>query len=111
MKRVFLGLYALTSYTIGMASLLYPCGFMLNIGVAKGIDTGPYGPIAQSFLIDLAILAAFLTPHSIMARPAFKRWWTTVIPATLERATYMSHPGRSHRSSPLVLVHGTVAAW
>ena len=24
---------------------------------------------------------------------------------------YVSHPGRSHRSSPLVLVHGTVAAW
>jgi protein-S-isoprenylcysteine O-methyltransferase Ste14 len=93
MKRMAYGLYALTSYAIGMASLLYLCGFMLNLIVPKGIDTGTVGDTGQSLLINLAILAAFLIPHSIMARPRFKTWWTTVIPISLERATYILFSG------------------
>lgn len=93
MKRMIYGLYALISYTIGMASLLYLCGFMLNLIVPKGIDTGPAGDTGQSLVINLAILIAFLLPHSIMARPAFKDWWTTIVPAPLERATYILFSG------------------
>jgi protein-S-isoprenylcysteine O-methyltransferase Ste14 len=93
MKRTTYGLYALISYTIGMASLLYLCGFMLNIIVPKGIDTVPVGNTGQNLFINLAILTAFLVPHSIMARPAFKAWWTTIVPAPLERATYVLFSG------------------
>jgi methanethiol S-methyltransferase len=93
MKRIIYGLYALISYTVGMASLLYLCGFMLNLFVPKGIDTGPAGDTAQSLLVNLAILVAFLVPHSIMARPSFKEWWTTIVPAPLERATYILFSG------------------
>lgn len=39
--------------------------------------------------VDLALLAAFGLQHSLMARPGWKRWWTTVIPAELERSTYV----------------------
>jgi methanethiol S-methyltransferase len=93
MKRLTYGLYALISYSIGMASLLYLCGFMLNLIVPKAIDTGPVGDTGQSLLANLAILAAFLVPHSIMARPGFKAWWTTIVPAPLERATYILFSG------------------
>jgi protein-S-isoprenylcysteine O-methyltransferase Ste14 len=88
MKRVLYGLYALLSYAIGMASLLYIAAFLLNL-VPKGIDGGTIGPLWPSLAANLAILAAFLVPHSIMARPGFKRRWTRIVPAPLERATYI----------------------
>lgn len=93
MKRTIYGFYALTSYTIGMISLLYLSGFMLNLIVPKGINSGPVGQTGHTLLIDLVILVAFLVPHSIMARSAFKARWTAIIPAPLERATYILFSG------------------
>ena len=50
-------------------------------------------------------------PHQlqILYGVAGERWFPESEISWLEG--YVSHPGRSHRSSPLVLVHGTVAAW
>lgn len=42
-----------------------------------------------SLLINGALLCVFVMQHTVMARPAFKRWWTTVIPAAAERSTYV----------------------
>ena len=39
--------------------------------------------------IDLALLALFGLQHAIMARPAFKRRWTRLVPQPLERSTYV----------------------
>lgn len=93
MKKISFGLFALISYSIGMGSLLYLCGFMVNQVVPKGIDQGIVDPTGQSLLINGAILLAFLAPHSIMARPAFKDWWTTILPRPLERAFYILFTG------------------
>jgi methanethiol S-methyltransferase len=92
MKRTLYGLYALLSYTIGMASLLYIAAFLLNLA-PKGIDGGTIAPLWRSLAANLAILAAFLVPHSIMARPGFKYRWTRIVPAPLERATYILFSG------------------
>ena len=53
------------------------------------MDSAPVGPLGTSLLIDLALLGLFAVQHSVMARPAFKRWWTRIIPQPAERSTYV----------------------
>jgi protein-S-isoprenylcysteine O-methyltransferase Ste14 len=45
--------------------------------------------VASSLLVDLGLLVLFALQHSVMARPAFKAWWTRFIPEPAERSTYV----------------------
>jgi len=47
------------------------------------------GAFVRSLAVDVALMALFAIQHSVMARPAFKRLWTRVIPPFLERSTYV----------------------
>jgi protein-S-isoprenylcysteine O-methyltransferase Ste14 len=81
--------YGLLSYGAFLASFLYAIGFIGNWLVPKSIDTGTVRPISQSLLINAALLALFVLQHTIMARPAFKRWWTRIVPTPVERSTFV----------------------
>lgn len=82
--------YGIAVYAIFAATLVYAIGFIGGIGVPTSLD-GPATTMGwpAALGINLALLGAFGLQHSIMARPAFKRWWTQYIPASLERQTYV----------------------
>ncbi len=61
---------------------------MGNYVVPKGIDDGAETATGVALAINVALLGVFGLQHSIMARPAFKRVWTKLVPQPIERATY-----------------------
>jgi protein-S-isoprenylcysteine O-methyltransferase Ste14 len=64
-------------------------GFIGGFLTPTMLDGVPDRPVGEALLIDLALLTVFALQHSIMARPAFKRWWTRIVPEAAERATYV----------------------
>jgi len=81
--------YGVLAYLMFFGTLLYAMGFVANFLVPKGIDDGAVGPIGAALTVNLALLTLFVVQHTIMARPAFKRWWTRLVPEPIERSTFV----------------------
>jgi methanethiol S-methyltransferase len=88
-KRLSIFLYGVVSYAIFFGTYLYAIGFIGNFGVPRTLDGTPTASFTTALLVNLGLLGVFAIQHSVMARPAFKRWFTKLVPVSAERSTYV----------------------
>ena len=89
MKRIIAFTYGTLCYLMFLATALYAVAFLGNIGLTRTIDGEATAPFWLALLIDTLLLSLFAVQHSVMARPAFKQWWTRFVPKPIERSTYV----------------------
>ncbi|MEO1168629.1 MAG: methanethiol S-methyltransferase [Pseudomonadota bacterium] len=94
--------FAVGSYLLFFLSFLYLIAFTGNLfdeaaaltglsslATLPSIDVGPDASLGTAIIVNLALIALFGIQHSVMARPAFKRWLTRFWPAAIERSLYV----------------------
>jgi methanethiol S-methyltransferase len=89
LARLLILLYAIASYAVFLVSFLYSLGFVGNYLVPKSIDVGGSASLSDAVAVDLLLLGLFAIQHSLMARPAFKRWWAGILPVACQRSAYV----------------------
>jgi protein-S-isoprenylcysteine O-methyltransferase Ste14 len=88
-SRLLILLYALVSYALFTVSFLYALGFVGNYIVPKSIDVGSPAPLNEALIVNLLLMGLFAIQHSVMARPAFKRWSAQFLAPGCQRSTYV----------------------
>lgn len=91
MGRLSIMLFSVASYVIFFATFLYLIAFVGDLPfVPVTVSAGGHASdLATAVAIDLSLIALFAVQHSGMARRAFKRWWTGLVPPAAERSIYV----------------------
>lgn len=89
MNRIIAFIYGTLCYLLFLATCVYGVAFLGNIGLSRTVDGEATSPFWQALLINTLLLGLFAVQHSVMARPAFKQWWTRLVPKPVERSTYV----------------------
>jgi len=88
-RRIVLFAYGTVCYLAFLAAFLYALGFVGGFLVPTTLDGAATMPLGRALAIDLGLLALFAVQHSVMARKGFKELWTRIVPAPVERSTYV----------------------
>jgi len=89
MSRIATFVYGVLCYALFLVAFVYAIGFIGGFVTPTLLDGPAQRPLGAALTVDVALLLAFALQHSIMARPAFKRWWTGIVPEAAERSTYV----------------------
>lgn len=89
MARFLALAYGVLNYLVFLVVFLYAVGFVGDLVVPRSVDRGPHASTGAALVVDVLLLGLFAVQHSVMARPAFKRWLTRAVPVDLERSTYV----------------------
>lgn len=81
--------YGALCYAVFLVAFLYAIAFVGGFAVPRTLDHGVQASIGEAVVVNVLLLALFAVQHSVMARPAFKRWWTRLVPTVVERSTYV----------------------
>lgn len=87
-KKAFYLAFSLISYLLFLVTFCYLIGFVTGVYVPQKIDGEPTTSLGLSIFTDTLLILLFAVQHSVMARPAFKQWWSRIIPEPIERSTY-----------------------
>lgn len=88
-SRIASLVYGAVTYVFFLGTFLYAVGFVLGVAVPKTIDDGRPASLLEALLVNGGFLGLFAVQHTIMARPAFKRRWTRIVPRQVERTTFV----------------------
>ena len=93
MGKALAVIYGVVCHLMFLIIFLYLICFLGNISipqlVPKTIDSGTAGFVGTALIVNIILLVLFAVPHSVMARPGFKKWWTQFVPQPVERSTYV----------------------
>jgi methanethiol S-methyltransferase len=81
--------YCQFCYVAHWAVFLYMMGFLIDYAVPLSIDKGRTAPLATSIIVDVSILALFISVHWVAAQQWFTDWWVKIVPPPAERSTYV----------------------
>jgi len=89
MKKILVLMYGAVAYSIFLCTFLYAIGFTGNLLVPVTVSHAKTTSTLFAVFTDIVLLSIFALQHSVMARPAFKRWWAQFVPHSMERSTYV----------------------
>ncbi|MDH5674937.1 MAG: NnrU family protein [Myxococcales bacterium] len=82
-------IYGILSYLVFLGVYLGLALFSDGLLLPKTVDSGEPGSFGLALAINVGLLLVWGLQHSVMARQSFKDRLTRVLPAHLERSTYM----------------------